>query len=98
MLRPIHRLSIHAGKFELIVMLALAMLSFAGASPYIIVGGAALLLLSTLYEYAHLQPRFVRAGATRLMAGSIATAVAMSIAFASLCFAIGRFFAWLISS
>ncbi len=85
------------GKFELIVMLGLAMFSFAGAPPHIIPGGAALLFLSTLYEHAHLQPRFARAGATRLVAGGIVTAAAMSLAFASLCFAIGRFFAWVIA-
>jgi hypothetical protein len=31
------------------------------------------------------------------MAGGIFTAGAMSLAFASLCFGIGRFFAWLIA-
>ena len=87
------------GTFELVVMLALAALSFAGAPAYIIIlGGAALLFLSTLHEHAHLQPRLARVGATRLMAGSVATAAAMSIAFATLCFAIGRFFAWLIAA
>ena len=78
-------------------MLALAGLSFAGAPIYIVVAGAALLALSTLREYAHLQPRFVRAGATRLMAGSVLAAATMSLAFASLCYAIGRVFAWLIA-
>jgi hypothetical protein len=78
-------------------MLALAGLSFAGAPVYIVVAGAALLTLSTLHEYAHLQPRLAKAGATRLMAGGVLAAVAMSLAFASLCYAIGRFFAWLIS-
>jgi hypothetical protein len=90
-------LRIDSGRFELIVMLALAGLSFVGASIYIIVAGAALLTLSTLHEYAHLQPRFVKAGATRLMAGSVLAAAGMSLAFASLCYAIGRAFAWLIA-
>ncbi len=79
-------------------MLVLAGLSFAGASIYIVIAGAALLTFSTLYEYAHLQPRFVKVGATRLMAGSVFAAAGMSLAFASLCYAIGRFFAWLIAS
>ena len=69
MLRTIQRLGIDSGKFELIVMLALAGLSFAGAPPYIILGGAVLLLLSTLYEHAHLQTRLAKLGATRLVAG-----------------------------
>lgn len=86
------------GKFELIVMLALAGLSFVGAPVYIVIAGAALLTLSTLHEYAHLHPRFARAGATRLMAGGVLLAALTSLAFASLCFAIGRFFAWLIAA
>jgi hypothetical protein len=86
-----------SGYFELLVMLLLAGLSFAGAPAYVALAGAALLMLSTLHEYAHLQPRFARAGATRLMAGSIVLAGLTSLAFASLCYAIGRFFAWLIS-
>ena len=91
------KVKVDNGRIELIVMLALAIFSFAGASPYIILAGAALLLLSTLGEHAHIQPRFVRAGATRLMAGGIATAAALSLAFASLCYAIGRVFAWFIA-
>ena len=86
-----------SGYFELLVMLVLASLSFAGAPVYIVLAGAGLLTLSTLHEYAHLQPRFVRAGATRLMAGGIVLSALTSLAFASLCFAIGRFFAWLIA-
>ena len=77
-------------------MLVLAGLAFVGAPIYIVVAGAALLTLSTLNEYAHLQPRFAKAGATRLMANGIFAAAVMSLAFASLCYAIGRFFAWLI--
>jgi hypothetical protein len=95
-LRGDHRL-FDAGRFELIVMLALAGLSFVGAPIYIVVAGAALLTLATLHEYAHLQPRFAKARATRLMAGGIFAAAAMSLAFASLCYAIGRSFAWLIA-
>ena len=98
MLRGDHRISFDLGKFELVVMLALAGLSFAGAPAYIVIAGAAMLTFSTLHEYAHLQPRFVRAGATRLMAGGVLLAAATSLAFASLCYAIGRFFAWLISA
>ena len=79
-------------------MLAVAGLSFLGAPYYIVFAGAVLLTLSTLYEYAHLQPRFVRAGAIRLMAGGVLLAAATSLAFASLCFVIGRFFAWLIAA
>jgi hypothetical protein len=94
MLGRTHR--IDPGKFELVVMLVLAGLSFVGAPVYIVVAGAALLTLSTLYEYGHLQPRLAKAGATRLMAGGVLAAGAMSLAFASLCYAIGRFFAWLI--
>jgi hypothetical protein len=86
------------GKFELVVMMVLAILSFVGAPFYIAFLGALLLMLSTMYEYAHLQPRFVRAGATRLMTGGVVFAAATSLAFASLCFAIGRFFAWIIAS
>ena len=87
-----------SGYFELLVMLALAGLSFAGASAYIVLAGAALLTLSTLHEYGHLQPRFVRAGATRLMAGGVFLSAFTSLVFASLCFAVGRFFAWLIAA
>jgi hypothetical protein len=93
-----HRIGFDPGKFELAVMLVLAGLAFAGAPVYIIVAGAALLTLSTLHEYAHLQPRLVRAGGVRLMAGGVLLTAAMSLAFASLCFCIGRFFAWLIST
>jgi hypothetical protein len=93
-----NRIGFDPGKFELMVMLVLAALSFAGAPIYIVVPGAALLTLSTLHEYAHLQPRFVKAGATRLIAGGVLAAAAMSLAFASLCYAIGRLFAWLIAS
>jgi hypothetical protein len=87
-----------SGYFELVVMLALAGLSFAGAPAYIVPAGAALLTLSTLYEHAHLQPRLARAGATRLLAGGIALAALTSLVFASLCYAIGRLFAWLIAA
>jgi len=87
-----------SGYFELLVMLALAGLSFAGASAYIVLAGAALLTLSTLHEYGHLQPRFVRAGATRLMAGGVFLSAFTSLVFASLCFAVGRLFAWLIAA
>jgi hypothetical protein len=96
-LRGHYRIGFDPGKFELIVMLALAGLSFVGASAYVVIAGAALLTLSTLHEYAHLQPRFARVGAIRLMAGGVLLAAATSLAFASLCFAIGRFFAWLIA-
>jgi hypothetical protein len=85
------------GRFELVVMLVLAGLAFAGAPVYIVLAGAALLTLSTLHEYAHLQPRFARARANRLLAGGVAAAAAMSLAFATLCYALGRVFAWLIS-
>jgi hypothetical protein len=79
-------------------MLVLAGLAFVGAPIWTVAAGAALLTLSTLYEYAHLQPRFAKAGATRLMASGIFAAGAMSLAFASLCYGIGRFFAWLIAA
>jgi hypothetical protein len=92
-----HRIAFDPGKFELMVMLVLAGLAFAGAPIYTVAAGAALLTLSTLYEYAHLQTRFAKARAARLMAGGIFAAAAMSLAFASLCYAIGRFFAWLIA-
>jgi len=85
------------GAFELMVMLALAGLSFFGGPAYLLVPlGATLLTFSTLHEYGHLQPRLAKAGATRLIGGGIAAAIALSLAFASLCYAIGRFFAWLI--
>jgi hypothetical protein len=87
-----------SGTFELLVMLSLAGLSFAGATAYIVLAAAALLTLSSLHEYAHLQPRFVRAGATRLLAGGVFLVALTSLAFASLCYAIGRFFAWLIAA
>jgi hypothetical protein len=87
-----------AGKLELVVMLAVAGLAFAGAPYYVALLGTALLTFSTLQEYAHLQSRFVGAGAARLMASGILLAGVMSFAFASLCFGIGRFFAWLIAS
>jgi hypothetical protein len=87
------------GRFELMIMLVVAMTAFAGAPyHYAALPGAILLTISTLYEYAHLQPRFARAGATRLMAGGVLLAAGTSLAFASLCFAIGRFFAWLITA
>gem|GEM_PF-6019417 len=80
-------------------MLALAGLAFAGV-PYFVATplGAALLTITTLHEYAYLQPRFQRAGATRPMAGGVLIAAVMSLAFASLCFGVGRFFAWVISA
>jgi len=78
-------------------MLAVAGLAFAGAPHYVAVPlGTVLLFISTLHEYAYLQPRLQRAGATRLMAGGILIAAIMSLAFASLCYAIGRMFSWLI--
>jgi hypothetical protein len=86
------------GKFELMVMLVVAGVAFVGAPyHYATLPGTILLTFSTLHEYAHLQPRFARAGATRLMAGGILLAAATSLVFASLCFAIGRLFAWLIA-
>jgi hypothetical protein len=92
------RRSIRSGHHELVLMLVLAGLSFAGAPAYFIVAGAALLMLSTLHEYAYLQPRFIRAGAARLMAGGIFLAALTSLVFASLCYALGRAFAWLIAA
>lgn len=77
-------------------MLGIAILAYAGAPYYVALLGATLLLLSTVYEYASLQPRLVRAGASTMAGGMLATA-AMSVAFASLCFVIGRTFAWLIA-
>ncbi len=79
-------------------MLVLAGLAFGGAPIYIVVAGAALLTLSTLHEYAHLRPRFAKARATHLLGGGVLAAAAMSLVFATLCYAIGRFFAWLIAS
>jgi hypothetical protein len=90
--------STRAGHYELAVMLALAGLAFAGAPALVIVAGAALLTLSTLYEYAHLQPRFVRAGATGLLTGGMLLAALTSLVFAALCYAVGRAFAWLIAA
>jgi hypothetical protein len=88
-----------SGYFDLAVMLALAGLSFFGASAYVILPvGAVLLTASTLQEYAYLQPRFVRAGAMGLMVGGTLLAALTSLAFTALCFAIGRFFAWLIAA
>jgi hypothetical protein len=85
-----------AGGLEFAVMLGIAILAYAGAPYYIALLGATLLLLTTVYEYAPLQPRLTRAGASA-MAGSMLVTTATSIVFASLCFAIGRIFAWLIS-
>lgn len=78
-------------------MLGIAILAYAGAPYYIALLGATLLLLTTVYEYASLQPRLARAGASA-MAGSLLVTAATSLAFASLCFAIGRLFAWLIAA
>jgi ABC-type cobalamin transport system permease subunit len=78
-------------------MLVVAGLAFAGAPYFVALVGAVILAISTLQEYAHLQPRFARAGAIRLMAGGVFLAAVTGLAFASLCFAIGRLFAWLIS-
>jgi hypothetical protein len=96
--RAMLRSETRSGYFELAVMLTLAGLSFVGAPAYVVPAGAALLTFSTLYEHAHLQPRLARAGATRLMAGGIALAALTSLVFASLCYAIGRAFAWLIAA
>lgn len=85
-----------AGGLEFAVMLGIAILAYAGAPIYIVPIGASVLILTTIYEYAPLQPRLVRAGANAL-AGSMFATAAMSLAFASLCFAIGRVFAWLIA-
>ena len=87
------------GRFELMVMLVVALAAFAGVPyQYNALPGGILLIVSTLYEYAHLQPRLVRAGATKVMAGGMLLVAGTSLAFASLCFAIGRFFAWLITA
>lgn len=89
----------NVGTFELVVMLALAGLAFVGVPYYLVaLPGAILLTVSTLHEYAHLQPRLARAGAARLVAGGMLLAAGTSLAFASLCFVIGRFFAWLIAA
>ncbi len=90
--------STKSGYYELIVMLALAGLSFLGAPALIIVAGAALLTLSTFYEYAHLQPRFAKASAAHVMAGSMLLTALTSLVFASLCYAVGRLFAWVIAA
>lgn len=86
-----------AGGLEFAVMLGIAILAYAGAPYYVALLGASLLMLTTLYEHAPLQPRLARAGASA-MAGSMFATAAMSLAFASLCFAIGRLFAWLIAT
>ena len=75
-------------------MLGIAILAYAGAPYYVALLGASLLILTTVYEYAPLQPRLARAGASAV-AGSVLVTAATSLAFASLCFAIGRAFAWL---
>jgi hypothetical protein len=85
-----------AGGLEFAVMLGIAILAYAGAPYYVSLLGASLLTLTTVYEYASLQPRLARAGAST-MAGSILATAAASLAFASLCFVIGRTFAWLIA-
>jgi hypothetical protein len=85
-------------RLELIVMLLLALGSFLGAPFYVTFAAAALLTCSTLYEYAHLQPRFEKRGGSRLLIGGLLLAAIMSFSFAALCFAIGRFFAWLIAA
>jgi len=85
-----------AGGLEFAVMLGIAILAYAGAPYYVALLGASLLILTTVYEYAPLQPRLVRAGANAV-AGSILVTAATSLAFASLCFAIGQVFAWLIA-
>ena len=87
-----------SGYYELIVMLALAGLSFLGAPALIVAGGAVLLTLLTFYEYAHLQSCFLKVGATHVMAGSMLLTVLTSLVFASLCYAVGRAFAWLIAA
>ena len=92
------KIGVDNGRLELIVMLALAGSAFVGAPVYIVALGAAFLMFSTLHEYAYLQPRFAKAGASRLMATGILVSAITSSAFAVLCFAIGRFFAWLIAA
>lgn len=85
-----------AGGLEFAVMLGIAILAYAGAPYYVALLGASLLILTTIYEYAPLQPRLARAGGSAV-AGSMLVTAATSLAFASLCFAIGRTFAWLIA-
>jgi hypothetical protein len=77
-------------------MLGVAGLAFIGAPYYITFLAAVLLTITTLYEYAHLQPRFQRLGSAKLAASGIAIAAGTSLGFSLLCFAVGRFFAWLI--
>lgn len=84
------------GRIELAIMLAVALLAFAGAPYYVALAGASALVFTTVYEYAALQPRLLRVG-TSTVRGNMVALVASSLAFASLCFAIGWTFRWLIA-
>ncbi len=77
-------------------MLGIAILAYAGAPFYVALLGASGLILTTIYEYAPVRSRLTRAGAS-IVAGTMLGTAVMSFAFASLCFAIGRTFAWLIA-
>jgi hypothetical protein len=80
------------GGLEFAIMLGIAILAYGGGPIYVIPAGASLLTLTTIYEYAGLQPRLVRAG-PNAVAGTLLGTAAMSLLFSSLCFAIGRIFA-----
>ena len=75
-------------------MLGIAILAYAGAPLYVASIGACLLTLTTMYEYMALRPRLARFGAGAVASTMLGTA-ALSLAFASLCFAVGRTFAWI---
>ena len=73
-------------------MLGIAILAYAEGPIHVVPIGASLLTLTTVFEYANLHPRLVRAG-LNTVAGTLLGTAAMSTLFSSLCFAIGRIFA-----
>ncbi len=83
-----------AGYYEYAVMLGAAVLGFLGAPWWVTIAIATLLTLSALEEYGQLQPRLMRAGAARLMGGTVLATGMLSVVFAALCYGGGRALGW----
>lgn len=80
------------GGLEFAIMLGIAICAYAESTIYVVLVGASLLTLTTIYEYTNLHSRLIRTGPTAV-AGTVLGTVAMSLLFSLICFAIGRIFA-----
>ena len=86
------------GVYEFVVMAVATTFGFLGAPLWITPAAGLLLALSTFREYAGLQPRLIRAGGARLIAGAAVMTVLTCLLFTSLCFGVGRGIRWLLSA